>query len=163
MLLSRSGCETTSQRAQVRYFSIIILSSLVSQRQTTQQSREGGDIVGDGGEATTTFVSKTAVQVAGVHVYRSPSLSLSPPSLSPALPLLPFLLLLLPPVFLLIPLLSFFLFFLPGLHPCLSPVSLSLPHFSPSFPTPPPLLSLLPSCPLPLPLLSSSPPDHLKC
>ena len=58
VMLSRSGCETTSQHAWVCYFSILILSSLISQCQTTQQSREGDDIVGDGGEATTTFVSK---------------------------------------------------------------------------------------------------------
>ena len=60
---------------------------LISQRQTTLQSTEG-DIVGDGGEATTTFVSKNCSTNAWcVHVYYSP------PSLPlPHLSLLPFLL-----------------------------------------------------------------------
>ena len=133
MLLSRSGCETTSQCAQVRYFSIIIFSSLVSQRQTTQQSRES-DIVGDDGEATTTFVSKNCSTSGCVHVYYSPSLSLS---LS-HLPLLPFLLLL-PLVFLLLPLLPSFLFS--------TPFSLLFPY--PSFTSPPPPPLPFPSPPPP--------------
>ena len=140
MLLSRSGCETTSQCAQVRYFSIIIFSSLVSQRQTTQQSRES-DIVGDDGEATTTFVSKncsTSGRCAYVVLFSFP-LTLSLPSPSSALPPPP-------PSCLPTPSSSSFL---PVLHPFFSPVSLSLLHFSPSSPAP---LSL-----------SSSPPDHLKC
>ena len=103
---------------------------MISQCQTTQQSREG-DIVGDGGEATTTFVSKNCSTSGWCYCSPSPSLSL---------PLLPYLLLL-PLVFLLFPPLSFLPLlpsFLPLLHPCLPPVSLPLPHFSTSSLTSPP-------------------------
>ena len=121
MLLNtcRPGCKTTSQHEQVRYFSVTILSLLISQRQTTLQSTEG-DIVGDGGEATTTFVSKNC-STSGwcVHVYYSPP-SLPPPHL----PLLPFL----PPCLPLPSLLS--LSFIPVPPSSLLSVPASLP-FSP--------------------------------
>ena len=110
---------------------------MITQRQTTQQSREG-DIVGDGGEATTTFVSKNC-STSGrcIHVHCSPSPSLSLPHL-----LLPFLLLLLL-VFLLFPPLSFF----PLLPSFLFSIPASLLFPYPSLTSPPPPPVPLPSSP----------------
>ena len=93
---------------------------LISQRQTTLQSTED-NIVGDGGEATTTFVSKNC-STSGwcVHMYYSPPLL-------PHLSLLPFLL----PASLFLPSPSSisFLFLLPPCSPSLPPSPFpSSPH-----------------------------------